>query len=125
RDLSSLPLVERKALLAELLPGRGILRALDHLDGDGRALFAFCREHRLEGVVAKQKSAPYRPGPKRSEAWVKIKCQREADFVVVGWEESEKARKLRSLILAAHDDTGALILRGKVGSGLDDHTIDY
>jgi bifunctional non-homologous end joining protein LigD len=125
RDLTGLALLERKALLAELLPGRGILRALDHLDGDGRALFAFCREHRLEGVVAKQKFAPYRPGPKRSEAWVKIKCQREADFVVVGWEESDKARKLRSLILAAHDDTGALILRGKVGSGLDDATIDY
>lgn len=124
RDLRPLPLSTRKELLGEVLPGKGIVRALDHLTGDGRPLFAFCEAHGLEGVVGKRLDSPYRSGPKRSADWVKIKRQREADFVVVGWEESDKARKLRSLVLAAYDGAGTLTLRGKAGSGFDDATID-
>ena len=124
RDLRELPLAERKALLARILPGRGRLRVLDHLDGRGDALLAFCEEHDLEGIVAKTKTGRYRPGPKRFDDWVKVKRKREGDFVVVGYEESEKARKLRSLLLAAYDGD-RLLLRGKAGSGLDDASIDF
>ncbi|MCA9618582.1 MAG: DNA ligase D [Myxococcales bacterium] len=124
RDLRELPLSERKALLAQLLPGRGCLRVLDHLEGKGQLLMAFCDRHDLEGVVAKQKDSPYLAGPKRYPDWVKVKRKREDDFVVVGYEESEKARKLRSLLLAAYDE-GRLVLRGKAGSGLDDAAIDF
>ena len=124
RDLRNLPLAERKALLAEILPGRGRLRVLDHLDGRGDALMRFCEEHDLEGLVAKTKSGIYRPGPKRFDDWVKVKRKREGDFVVVGYEESDKARKLRNLMLAAYDGE-RLVLRGKVGSGLDDASIDF
>jgi bifunctional non-homologous end joining protein LigD len=124
RDLRPLPLVERKALLKQLIPGKGIIRVLDHLEDDGSALYQFCESRGLEGVVAKKKRAPYRAGPQRSSDWVKIKCVREGDFVVVGWEESEKARKLRSLLLAAYDGP-ELVLRGKAGSGLADSTIDW
>ncbi|HZO16815.1 MAG TPA: non-homologous end-joining DNA ligase, partial [Polyangiaceae bacterium] len=123
-DLRSLPLRERKRLLLALVRGRGLVRVLDHLEGDGNALYTFCREHELEGVVGKRMDAPYRAGPKRTNDWVKIKRQREADFVVAGWEESQKARKLRSLVLATYDGD-RLVLRGKVGSGLDDATIDW
>lgn len=123
RDLRKIPLVERKRLLAELIPGKGLIRVLDHIEDDARPLYAFCEERGLEGVVAKKKTSIYRPGPRRTDDWIKVKCVREADLVVVGWEESDKARKLRSLILAAYDD-GALVLRGKAGSGLDDATID-
>lgn len=124
RDLRGLPLIERKALLSEILPGRGRLRVLDHLDGRGEALLRFCEQHDLEGIVAKTKSGIYRPGPKRFDDWVKIKRKREGDFVVVGYEESDKARKLRNLMLAAYDGE-RLVLRGKVGSGLDDTSIDF
>lgn len=125
RDLRKLPLLERKRLLAELIPGpKGLIRVLDHIEDDATKMFAFCEAKGLEGVVAKRKRSPYRPGPKRSEDWVKVKCVREADFVVVGWEESDKARKLRSLLLAAYDGD-ELVLRGKAGSGFDDAAIDF
>ncbi|MEM9695698.1 MAG: hypothetical protein AAGA56_24360, partial [Myxococcota bacterium] len=63
--------------------------------------------------------------PQRSDDWVKIKRSRENDLVVVGWEESDKeVRGVRSLILAAHDGT-ELVLRGKVGSGFDEATLDW
>src|SRR6185503_4641175 len=35
RDLRNVPLVERKRLLSEVVPGKGLVRTLDHLDGDG------------------------------------------------------------------------------------------
>ena len=123
-DLRTLPLSSRKQLLAELLPGKGLVRMLDHIDSDGTRLFQFCQEHQLEGVVAKLRASRYRPGPKRFSDWVKIKCEREDDFVVVGWEHSDKARKLRNLVLASVVDD-ELVLRGKVGSGLDDASIDW
>jgi bifunctional non-homologous end joining protein LigD len=123
RDLRGLPLVERKRLLAEIVQGRGLVRYVDHLEGDGTALFAFCREQHLEGVVAKRKSSPYRPGPKRSDDWVKLKCERDDEFVVVGWVEGKGNRgRLGSLCLASHGPAG-LTYRGRVGSGLDEATI--
>ncbi|MEZ4228911.1 MAG: DNA ligase D [Polyangiaceae bacterium] len=122
-DLTQMPLLARKQILMRLLPGRGRLRALDHLDEDGRPLFELCKHEGLEGVVAKRKDAVYRPGPTRYQDWVKIKTERDDEFVIVGWERKRRSRTLGSLILAAYEGD-ALKLRGKVGSGLDDATQD-
>lgn len=121
-DLTQVALEKRKALLKEVLPPRGVLSALDHLVGDGRALFEFCRTHRLEGLVAKRRSSVYRPGPKASQDWVKIKVDREDDFVVVGYTRGAVGRELGALDLASyrHDK---LVARGKVGSGIDADTM--
>jgi bifunctional non-homologous end joining protein LigD len=124
RDLRDLPLVRRKELLAEVVRGRGLVRALDHLDGNGERLFAFCEEQRLEGVVAKRKDSRYRPGPTRSDDWIKIKCDREDEFVVIGWLAGKGGRgRLGALCLASYGNDG-LRYRGRVGSGLDDAAID-
>jgi len=122
-DLTGVPLLERKAILKRLLPGRGRLRALDHLEQDGRPLFALCKQEGLEGVVAKAGASVYRPGPTRYADWVKIKTERDDEFVIVGWERKRRSRTLGSLILAAYEGD-KLYLRGKVGSGLDDATQD-
>src|SRR4051812_43952739 len=42
-DLRGLPLTARKMLLMKLIKGRGYVRALDHLEGNGQALFNLCR----------------------------------------------------------------------------------
>lgn len=123
RDLTGLPLFERKALLAELVRGRGLVRVLDHIEGRGQELFALCEANGLEGLVAKQKHSPYRFGPRRGEAWVKIKCEQEDDFVVVGWIAGRGAReRLGSLSVAAYRGD-ALVYRGRVGSGFDQRTV--
>ncbi len=124
RDLTSLPLVRRKELLSEVVRGRGLLRALDHIENDGEALFRFCRDQRLEGVVAKKKQSPYRPGPQRTDDWIKIKCDRDDEFVVVGWVPGKGTRaRLGALCLGSFGPSG-LVYRGRVGSGLDDASID-
>jgi bifunctional non-homologous end joining protein LigD len=123
RSLGSLPLLERKAILAELVRGRGFVRALDHISGQGRALFELCEAEGVEGIVAKRASSPYRPGPRRSEDWVKLKCARDDEFVIVGWEQGKGARsKLGALRIASYV-ADSLILRGRVGSGLDDRSL--
>jgi bifunctional non-homologous end joining protein LigD len=124
RDLTGLPLVTRKALLRELMPGGGVVRALDHLEDDGAPLLAFCRAQHLEGVVAKRKTSLYRPGPRRSDDWLKLKCERDEDFVVVGVTRGGGGRRdLGALDIATYQGDD-LVLRGKVGSGFDDRTIE-
>jgi bifunctional non-homologous end joining protein LigD len=124
RDLTSLPLTERKALLSRVVQGRGYLRSLDHITGNGDLLMSFCREKRLEGVVAKRVASPYRPGPSRSDDWIKIKCDRDDEFVVIGWMTGKGNRKHLGALCVASFGQGGLRYRGRVGSGLDDATIN-
>lgn len=121
-DLTGLPLSLRKRLLSRLLPAPGVLRVLDAIEGDGRALYAFCREHKLEGVVAKRAASPYRSGA-RSPDWVKMKCERDDEFVVVGYTKGEGAREKLGALDIATWEGDKLICRGKVGSGLDEAAI--
>ena len=124
QDLRSVPLHERKALLAKAVRGKGILRSLDHLEGSGRPLWQFCEAHNLEGVIAKRIDSRYTIGPRRTGEWIKIKRERDDDLVVVGYTRGEGARKpLGALELASYLG-GALRYRGRVGSGIDDASVD-
>jgi bifunctional non-homologous end joining protein LigD len=121
-DLRGLRLDARKALLRELVPKLGVIRQLDHVLADGQAMFDFCRAQRLEGVVAKRLASSYREGPRPSSEWVKIKCDREDDFVVVGFTRGTGSRKLGAVDVASYAGE-RLVARGKVGSGFDDRML--
>lgn len=123
RDTRRLPLRTRKALLAEIVPKRGMIRLLDHLDADGRPLWDLCGKAGLEGLVAKRADSPYLEGPARTDHWLKIKRDREADFVVVGYVEGNGGRRsLGALELGTYEGE-RLVHRGRVGSGLSAATI--
>jgi bifunctional non-homologous end joining protein LigD len=122
RDLRRLPLEARKLILEKALPESPWLR-LHPTFADGKALQAFCKQHDLEGLVAKRAGSPYRSGARVTD-WVKVKESRDAEFVVVGWVTGEGKRSaLGSLDLASWDGKG-WVVRGAVGSGLDLDTID-
>jgi bifunctional non-homologous end joining protein LigD len=122
RDVRDEPLVERKRLLRAIVPAKGVVTTMDHLEDDGRPLFELCRKQGLEGVVAKRAQSKYRSGT-RGPDWVKVKCTDEDDFVVVGWTRGEGGREnLGALDLASYEGK-ELVLRGKVGSGLTDDSI--
>ncbi len=61
-DLRTLPLVERKALLARLVPPAGPLRYLDHIETQGAAFFAQVERMGLEGIIAKKADSLYKGG---------------------------------------------------------------
>ena len=114
-DLTGRPLLERKEMLAKLIgDGVGHIRYSDHIVGRGEQLFErFCSAG-LEGVISKRVDARY--AGTRSGSWVKTKCIRRQEFVIVGWLPSDKRRGFRSLLLGVHDK-GALRFAGKVGTG--------
>ncbi len=64
-------IVERKVLLAELLPNAGTVHRLTWIEERGEDLFAKACELDLEGIVAKRMDSPYTAG--RVETWRKIK----------------------------------------------------
>jgi bifunctional non-homologous end joining protein LigD len=114
-DLTGLPLIERKAKLREILPeGSSRIRYSEHITGNGeKLLHGFC-DARLEGVISKKADGRYIGS--RSGGWLKTKCIKRQEFVVVGWTPSDKSRAFRSLILGIHED-GVLRYAGKVGTG--------
>lgn len=122
-DLTKLPNVQRKERLRPLLDGADEhLQFADHVTGSGEKLFAaMCREE-YEGIVSKRADAPYRGA--RSKAWLKIKCTRRQEFVIIGWTKSSaKGRPFASLLLGQHKD-GALVYSGKVGTGFNREIMD-
>jgi bifunctional non-homologous end joining protein LigD len=120
RDLTGLPLVERKAVLQRLLADtpKELVRYSDHQDARGPEFFQHACSRALEGIVSKQRDAPYMPG--RSRSWLKIKCGNRAEFVIIGFSDPGGTRKgFGALLLGYHDRDGALRYAGRVGTGFD------
>lgn len=125
KDLRRLGLLKRKEMLKKLLD-RGnkltVLRYSDHVRGDGTGVERNACRLGLEGVVSKLADAPYTPG--RSKTWLKIKCGRRQEFVIVGFTEPGGGRKhFGALLLGARDASGKLVYTGKVGTGFDEGTL--
>ncbi|EQB13437.1 DNA ligase D [Novosphingobium lindaniclasticum] len=122
RDLAPLPNIERKERLEALLAeAKAPIFVADHVIAAGEKLFEAMCAAGQEGVIAKRIDAPY--AGRRTRNWVKVKCTRRQEFVIVGWNRSRaKGRPFSSLLLAQHED-GKLIYRGKVGTGFDTETL--
>jgi bifunctional non-homologous end joining protein LigD len=71
-DLRKLPLLERKKRLQDLIRASHCSRILyaQHVEGEGKKIFAAVCSRDLEGVVAKRKMGIYRED---GNAWLKIK----------------------------------------------------
>jgi bifunctional non-homologous end joining protein LigD len=119
RDLRALPLVERKELLRGLLPPRGRLRYVQHVEGRGRALFEQVRRRGLEGLLAKRADSPYVGG--RSPQWLKITADLTGEFAVVGLTRVDAGGE-GSLHLAFVEG-GRLTYAGSVGTGFKSGTL--
>ncbi|WP_231639128.1 DNA ligase D [Sphingomonas profundi] len=121
-DLTNRPLTERKEKLAALIgSGTSKIRYSDHIVGRGEELFGTFCEAGLEGVISKRADAKYVGS--RSGSWVKTKCIKRQEFVIVGWTPSDKQRGFRALLLGVNED-GKLRYAGKAGTGYTADEID-
>src|SRR4030095_2217389 len=67
KDLRTLPLIERKAVLKKLLRRkRSRILYLDHVESDGGLLFEQIVALDFEGIVCKRKDSPYKVTEKPS-----------------------------------------------------------
>ena len=117
--ISTAPLRERKERLRQLLSDTSPpLHFCDHQIGQGPEFYAKVGELSLEGIISKRADASYSPGDRG--VWVKVKCEKREEFVVVGWTDPEGRRpRLGALLLAYYDPNGRLIYAGRVGAGID------
>ena len=124
-NLRELPLLDRKALLREVLPTVGPVRYSDHVATQGQAMYEQVTAMRLEGIVAKKADSRYRSG--RSTSWYKIRAVKTDDFVVVGYTDPKGGRGgFGALHLAQYEDAGEgeLVYAGSVGTGFSDDLLD-
>jgi DNA ligase D-like protein (predicted ligase) len=118
-DLSTRPLLERKARLARLLAQAGSpLHFSDHQTGLGPAFYEKACPLGIEGIVSKRADAAYAPGNRG--LWLKVKYLNRQEFVVIGWTDPEGARPfLGALLLGYYDPGGKLTYAGRVGTGIN------
>jgi bifunctional non-homologous end joining protein LigD len=122
KDLAGLTTIERKerleALLAQAAPP---IQVADHVIGAGEKLFRAMCEAGQEGIISKRIDARYQSA--RTRNWVKVKCTRRQEFVIIGWKKSSaKGRPFSSLLLAQHEN-GELVYKGNVGTGFSGDTL--
>jgi bifunctional non-homologous end joining protein LigD len=120
-DVRALPLVQRKQLLADLIPKIGAVRYLDHIPRAGEAFLEQVTAMGLEGIIAKKADAPYRAG--RSPQWLKIKAEKAGDFVIVGFTAPKGNRSGLGALQLADYVNGSLVYAGRAGTGFNDQLL--
>lgn len=86
-DLRSLPLTERKSILARLTLPSPSFGVVPYIEGAGEALFEQIEARGMEGVVAKRKESTY--VSRRSASWQKIINWTYADVFITGYRKEE------------------------------------
>jgi bifunctional non-homologous end joining protein LigD len=122
RDLRGLPLIERKRLLQQMMPAKGVLQYADHVADRGEEFFAAASALDVEGMIGKKADAKYRAG--RSADWIKVRTHKADDFFVVGFTAPAASRSGFGALHLARKEEEALRYAGSVGTGFTQKMID-
>lgn len=120
QDLRQVPLASRRMVLEKLLaaaPASERVRFSQAFDARPQDLLRAACEMGLEGVMLKRRDAPY--ASRRTDTWLKLKCQLRQEFVVIGFTgRSGGSSEVGGLLLGYHEE-GRLRYAGSVGTGWD------
>ena len=114
RDVTGLPLDERRRLLASIRFRSPIAR-VEPLDDD-KPWERACAEG-WEGVIAKRRDSIYEH--RRSPHWLKMKCEASQELVIGGFTDPRGARVGLGALLVGYFEKRDFVFAGKVGTGLD------
>ena len=122
-NLTRLPLLRRKERLKSLIEAQDLHNRViysEHFAENTDFLPHVCSLE-MEGIISKRVDSIY--SGRRSEAWLKVKCHKRQEFVIVGFTESaHSGRGFRSLLLGYYDG-GDLKFAGKVGTGFNSQSL--
>jgi ATP-dependent DNA ligase len=114
RDVTGLPLDERRRLLASIRFRSPVAR-VEPLDDD-KPWERACAEGG-EGVIAKRRDSIYEH--RRSPHWLKMKCEASQELVIGGFTDPRGARVGLGALLVGYFEKRDFVFAGKVGTGLD------
>lgn len=113
KDLTRQPLEDRRQLLPRVVKGSGVLLSVE-LPGSAPEVIKAVGALGLEGVIAKRRDSKYEAG-KRTGAWVKLKLDRQQEFVVGGFRPL--VRSVDALLVGYYEGR-KLHFAGKVRAGM-------
>jgi len=116
RDLTRLPLEERRKQLPAVVKGSGILLS-EPLPGTAEQVIHAVSGLGLEGVIAKRKDSRYDAG-QRDGAWVKLKLDKQQEFVIGGYRPGDSGV---DALLVGYYEGKDLRFAAKVRAGLTLH----
>jgi bifunctional non-homologous end joining protein LigD len=108
-DLQGLPSLDRRRILSDVIVEKNARIRISHfIEEHGLEVFDKTKSMGLEGLVAKNKSSPYKQGI-RSRDWLKIKHFKTQDCIVIGYTRGEGNREyyFGSLLLAIYDPSAS------------------
>jgi ATP-dependent DNA ligase len=114
RDVTSLPLHARRALLSQL-PLQQPLERVVSLDDDHP--WERARDEGWEGVIAKRRDSRYEH--RRSPHWLKMKCEATQELVVGGFTDPQGRRVGLGALLVGYFDRDDFVFAGRIGTGFD------
>jgi bifunctional non-homologous end joining protein LigD len=115
RDVRSLPLLERRALLAAL-PFRLPVARVQELAGTSQP-WERARDEGWEGVIAKRRDSTYEH--RRSPHWLKMKIEESQELVVGGFTDPQGKRVGLGALLVGYFSGDDFCFAGKIGTGFD------
>ena len=116
RDLSTMPLGERRKILGDLGLEHSTWQVPDAYD-DGPMLFDATLQQGLEGIVSKKLTSRYVFG-ERTRSWLKFAHRHRRSYVVGGWRPQEGTTDRLAALLVGEMTPDGLVYRGRVGSGI-------
>jgi bifunctional non-homologous end joining protein LigD len=122
KDTTSLPLIDRKELLHEIIPENAVIKYSDHILEKGKEFFEVSKEQNLEGIMAKKTDSKYYPG-RRTTDWLKIKNHKTAETIIAGYTKPEGSRKFFRSIILAEKEGNEFKYVGNAGSGFNDQSL--
>jgi bifunctional non-homologous end joining protein LigD len=121
-DLTGLPLLDRKAVLRDVVWFDDPIRFTPYKTSGGVAMLHAACEQGAEGIIAKRVDAKYLST--RSTDWLKLKCLRRQEFVIGGYTAPQGSRERLGALLVGYYDDKVLRYAGKVGTGYDRKTLE-
>ena len=121
RDLTDLPLEERKRILDKVIPDN-LKKIKEVQSGSLKRLLEIVKKRKEEGIILKRKDSKYEEG-KLSKNWQKLKLLKENDAVILGVQKGTGKREstFGAILTGVYDhESGKYRYTGKIGTGFTD-----
>jgi bifunctional non-homologous end joining protein LigD len=114
RNVTTLPIEERRELLAQL-PLEEPLHPVSVVEDPSP--WERAQREGWEGVIAKRRGSVYEH--RRSKEWLKMKCELSQNFVVGGFTDPQGKRVGLGALLVGYHKQSDFVFAGKIGTGFN------